>query len=80
MVRFALAVTGVMLLLTAIATVWIASTEAPVGREFLRREDLTAIGLSPATFHMRRDILPKQVTTQEFVSELEGLPVTIRAE
>ncbi len=80
--RFAVAITLVMIVLTAVAGFLLTRVDTPVGVDFLRADDLKAIGISVRSFKYDRTFLPMAVTQHTYVSDcaFEGQFVTVSCE
>jgi len=80
MTKFALAVTGVMLLLTGGAAIWIAVHEAPVGMEYLTAQNLIDIGITPSNWRSQRMFLPNAVTSCRYTWDVPAAGAHMNAD
>lgn len=79
MMKFAIAVTVVMVGLTAAAAIWIAVAEAPAAMEYLTAQNLVDIGLNPTNFRAQRLFLPGAVTWCTYRADLDGGATVLQA-
>ncbi len=82
MMRFAVAITIAMIVLTAAAGFLLTRVETSVGVDFLRSDDLKAIGMSVKSFQYNRTFLPMAVTQHTYASDcaFEGHFVAVSCE
>jgi len=80
MIRFTVGICVGMLVLTGAAAVWISMSEAPSSDEYLKPDDLRAIGIQPTEWRSQRYFLADGVTKHEYGCSLNGGNTVIQGE